>query len=155
MSNTTKKSAEALARLGIHIDTPGLIVEDEKPFIEQVSASDLSRLAADEAFMNERVKIRIGTTTNPNDPPYATLTVNDVHNRVQVPRGQPTWVKRLHVEVLAHMVETRYTQAQRNPMDPEGGNNLIPHNAHGYQFEVLEDKNPAGRAWLEHLLAAA
>jgi hypothetical protein len=81
------------------------------------------------------------------------VTVNDVHNRVVIPRGQTVTVKRLHVEVLARMRETRFTQPVRNMSDPESGNVLLPQHAQVYPFEILEDKNPRGRAWLERLFA--
>lgn len=150
---TRKYSQDELAKLGIQVEPPKIDVQDTDPELDTINSTDLSSLAANEAFMHEHVTIRLATTTDQNAPPYASITVNDVNNRVVIPRGQPFRVKRLHVEVLARMRETRYTQATRNPMDPESGNRLIAHHAMVYPFEVIEDKNPRGRAWLEALMA--
>ena len=152
MATSKQFSHDELAKLGIKAEIPEIIVPEE-PMLETVADSDLADLARNEAFMNERVRIRLATTTDPNAPPYAVVTVNDVNNRVTVPRGVPMWVKRLHVEVLARMKETRFTQPARNPMDPESGNYLIPQHAQAYPFEIIEDKNPLGRPWLERVLA--
>jgi hypothetical protein len=152
MATISKRTHEDLARLGISVEAP-VIQPPAEPVIETVAESDLSAMALDEAFMHQRVQIRLATTTDANAPPQAIVTVNDVNNRAVIPRGVPVWVKRLHVEVLARMRETRYTQPSRNMNDPEMGNQLIPHNAQVYPFEVLSDPSPAGRAWLERVLA--
>lgn len=149
-----KYSEEELAKLGIRFDATGArILDDGVPVVEPVSASEFAELARSEKFMNEVLAIRIATTTDANAPPYVSITINDVHNRVVVGRGIVTRVRRCHVEVLARMRETRYTQPVRNPADPESGNFLIPHHAMIYPFEVVEDPNPVGRAWLERVLA--
>lgn len=153
---TDKKAsaAETLRKNGIAVETPQIEVVDDNDFdIQKVAESDLASLASNESFLNETVKIRIATTTDPNAAPAADITVNSPANRVIIPRGVVCTVKRLHVEVLARMKETRYTQPARNMMDPEGGNALIGRTAMVYPFEVVEDKNPAGRAWLENILA--
>lgn len=152
MSESKKRSADELAKLGIRVEVPEVALPPE-PEVETVAESDLASLAADEKFMAEPIKIRLATTTDPNAPPFATVTVNNATNRAQIPRGVPVWVRRMHVEVLARMRETRFTQPTRNPMDPEPGNALVPHEAMVYPFEVLEDKNPLGRPWLERVLA--
>lgn len=153
MATTKKFDADKLAELGVSVEVPSIEVIDKQEMVDPIGMSDLARIAAEEAFMHERVRIRIATTTDVNAPPYAQITVNDVNNKVVLPRGTPVMVKRLHVEVLARMRETRFTQPQRNPMDPEGGNYLIPHHGQVYPFEVLEDHNPLGRPWLERLMA--
>lgn len=150
--DTRRRDLDALAKQGIQFNMPE-VDTGEAPEIETVAETDLGSLAADEAFMNERVRIRLATTTDPNAPPEAIVTVNSSAHRAVIPRGVPMWVKRMHVEVLARMRETRYTQPTRNPMDPESGNRLIPSDAMVYPFEVLEDPNPRGRAWLERVLA--
>lgn len=149
---TKKFSEDELAKLGIQVEAPQIDVIDQQSIDMINDDRDLASLARDEAFMAERIQIRLATTTDPNAPPYAIVTVNDVHNRVVIPRGQPVFIKRMHVEVLARMRETRYTQPTRNPMDPETGNYLLPHHAQVYPFEVLQDPNPRGRAWLERVM---
>jgi hypothetical protein len=149
-----KRTVEELARMGIEV-TPPNVAPQEAPQVETVAESDLGALAESELFMNQKLRIRLATTTDPNAPPQAIVTVNDSNNRAVIPRGKQVWVKRLHVEVLARMRETRYTQPTRNMMDPEAGNQLIPHEAMAYPFEVLEDPHPHGRVWLERVLAEA
>lgn len=155
MARTPAKNIDVdeLAKAGIFVDAPSIEVADSDVDLETISSDkDLSKIASDEAFLNELVKIRVATTTDPNAPPYATVTVNDVRNRVQIPRGAVVPVKRMHVEVLARMRETKYRQHQNN-MDPEAGNVLHPTHAMVYPFEIVEDKNPLGRAWYERILA--
>lgn len=152
MLKKNQADLDRLAAQGIEVELPQIDVIDKQDIEVITGDPDLSALARTEAFMNERIGIRVATTTDPNAPPYAIVTVNDVNNRVVIPRGQVVRVKRMHVEVLARMKETRYTQPTRNPMDPEGGNYLIPQHAQVYPFEVIEDKNPRGRAWVEALL---
>lgn len=146
-------SRDELERAGIFVETPTIEVPGSDRHIETVAESDLARISREEAFMNERVTIRVSTTTDPNAPPFCTVTVNSPQNRVQIPRGIPVTIKRMFVEVLARMTETRYSQLASNPHDPEPGNQLIPHHARPYPFEVLADANPLGREWLERVLA--
>lgn len=149
MSKTTDKLREA----GITVEAP--VYKDDNDFdIQKVSENaDLSRLASDEAFMNEFVTIRLATTTDPNAPPSCVITVNNAANCVVIPRGIPRVVKRLHVEVLARMKETRSYQPKRDMEFPESGNTVYGNTAMVYPFEVLKDDNPKGRAWLENILA--
>jgi hypothetical protein len=151
-SAAQRKLADELASHGVIHDVPQIVVSDDEPVIEPITESDLADVARDEAFMNERIKIRVHTTTDPNAPPFVTVTVNSPTNRVQIPRGRVVEIKRCFVEVLARMRETRYTQPTRNPMDPESGNEMIGHSAIVYPFEIVGDPNPRGRAWLERIL---
>jgi hypothetical protein len=116
---------------------------------ELVRDADLDKAVEDEAFFNERVTIIIHPSAAENDPDHVVLSVNGVNQPVF--RNVPTIVKRKYVEVLAHMVETKYHQPARESMNPEAGNQLIGRSALAYPFEVIEDKNPKGRAWLERL----
>ena len=149
MSKTVNvDGAKALAGAGVAIiDSPD--VKD----IQTVADGDLASIAADEAFLNEPVKIRIHPTINPNDPPVVVLTCNSAAERVVVGRGQPTVVKRKHLEILARVRETRYAQKQAFNADLESGNFLYASVGQVYPFEVIEDKNPKGRAWLENIMA--
>lgn len=153
MSKNTKLTADQLAAAGVYVETPQIEVKDDQPMVEPVGMDkDFSQMVADEAFLNEHVVIRLATTTDENAPQFARVCVNDVSNGVDIPRGVPFRVKRMHVEVLARMRETKYTQPQRNPMDPESGNLLIPRHAQVYPFEVLQDTD-RGRAWYARLMA--
>jgi hypothetical protein len=67
-------------------------------------------------------------------------------------RGVPTDVKRKYVEILARMKETRYSQHTNNPSAPDQIEMRARHGL-SYPFDLVEDKNPRGRAWLNHVLA--
>jgi hypothetical protein len=149
---TRKAAQDALAAQGIQFEAKAIEVIDPTPVIDPIGMTDLAKVAAEEAFMNEFVTVRLATTTDPSAPPLATLTVNDVNQRVQLHRGVPYRVRRFHVEVLARMRETRHSQPPRNLSDPESGNYLIAQHAQVFPFEVLKDDNPRGRPWLEHIL---
>lgn len=129
----------------------GVELSDGQEQIETVSSSvDYGKLASEEAFMNESVTIEIHTTTDENQPPQVVVNVNGV-NTVFF-RGVPTVTKRKFVEVLARMKETKYTERVTNPMDPSSIEH-IPRTVMVYPFSVLEDRNPKGRAWLNHVMA--
>ena len=132
----------------------GIDVQDDQNFeIDAVSKGGyFDDEVALEAFMAEPVKVLIQSTTDTNAPPYADLSVNGV--KAVVRRNQPTWIKRFHLEVLARMKETKWLQQV-----PDGyigaidQSSLRGHSAPVYPFQVLEDKNPRGGAWLEHIRA--
>lgn len=124
---------------------------DDSPSIDPVTGNvDLKKLLDDEAFMEEQVTVMLHPTTNENEPPYAHLNVNG-RNQI-VPRGTPVRVRRKYVEVLARMKETRYSQHTPNPSEPDK-TQLIPRHGLVFPFNVVEDQNPRGRAWLDHILA--
>jgi len=112
---------------------------------------DLRKAVKEEAFFNEPVTVLLHATTDDNAPPHIILSVN---GRTQpVARGVPTTIRRMFVEVLARCWETRYSQPQRDLSNAEAGNQLIGRSALSYPFDVIEDKNPLGRAWLNKLRA--
>lgn len=143
----TKKSAliEGLLEQDIR-------VEDDQKDIQIVTETDLGPIAADEKFMHEDVVVVIMPTTDPQQPPYATLNVNG--ELKVVPRNVPMRIKRKHLEVLARMKETRWLQSV-----PDGYTGQIDmstlrgHTGFAYPFTVAEDKNPRGAAWLANVMA--
>lgn len=135
-----------LAKAGVELD-------NDQTDIQTVAESDLARVAADESFMREPVRVRLAQSTNPNDPPYAVITCNDSAGRAVLPRGEVLTVQRRHLEILARLKEVRYHQRQASNGDLESGNRLYANVAHVYPFEVIEDKNPKGHAWLQNILA--
>lgn len=129
----------------------GVEVLDDEPVIETVSASaDFRKLAADEAFMNELVTVMVHATTDENQAPHVIVNVNGTNQPII--RGVATEVKRKYVEVLARMKETKYTQRTPNPSEPDKFE-MVPRTGLAYPFELIEDKNPKGRAWLNNVLA--
>lgn len=129
----------------------GLTFLDPTPSIDPVAqVTDLKKLADDEAFMNERVVIMIPKSSDQNQAPYVLLNVNGRNQHVQLDR--PVAVRRMFVEVLARMKETRYSQETPNPMQPDQIANVASH-TNVYPFSIVRDENPRGFAWLQHILA--
>lgn len=129
----------------------GMEVVDDQIDIEPVSQhADLSKLVADESFMNEQVVIEIAESTNENDQPYALVSCNG--SNVVIPRGQPATIRRKYLEVLARMKETKYTQRLRDPGQPDS---LVTEGrtALAFPFQVLHDTNRRGREWLRNILS--
>lgn len=129
----------------------GIEIPDDQVDIQTVAETrDFSKLASDEAFMNEVVTVLVHESTDPNQPPHIILNVNGTN--MPVIRGVPTLMKRKYLEVLARMKETRYTQRTPNPSEPD---RIVmePKTAQVYPFAVHEDKNPRGRAWLANVMA--
>ena len=129
----------------------GVEVIDDAPVIETVSESkDFRQLAADEAFMNEMVTVMVHSTTDENQAPHIVVNCNGMNQPII--RGYPTRVRRKYVEILARMKETKYSQHTPNPSAPD---QIEMRSRHGlaYPFDVVEDPNPRGRAWLMNVLA--
>ena len=131
----------------------GMEILDDAPVIETVAESrDFSKLASDEAFMNELVTVMVHSTTDENQPNHVVVNCNGMNQPLI--RGVPTTVKRKYVEILARMKETKYTQVTRNASAPDQIDMVARHGL-SYPFDLVEDKNPRGRAWLQNVLAEA
>lgn len=129
----------------------GIEISDDEPVVETVAEStDFSKLAASEAFMNEFVTVMIHSTTDENQAPHVIVNCNGMNQPII--RGVPTKVKRKYVEILARMKETKYSQVTRNPSAPDQIDMIARHGL-AYPFDLLEDDNPKGRAWLQNVLA--
>ena len=129
----------------------GIEITDDAPVVETVAESrDFSKLAADEAFMNELVTVMIHSTTDENQAPHVIVNCNGTNQPII--RGVPTKVKRKYVEILARMKETKYTQVTPNPAAPDVSELRARHGL-AYPFDLVDDGNPRGRAWLQNVLA--
>ena len=129
----------------------GIEILDDEPVVETVAESkDFSQMAADESFMNEHVTVLVHSTTDENQAPHIILNCNGVNQPVI--RGVPTQIRRKYLEILARMKETKYTQRTPNPAAPDQIEMIARHGL-AYPFEVVEDKNPRGRAWLSNVMA--
>lgn len=126
------------------------IVDDVTDIDPVATVKDFRELAAEESFMNELVTIMIHSTTDENQAPHVIVNCNGVNQPIM--RGIPMQVKRKYVEILAHMKETKYSQVTRNPSAPDQIE-LIARHGLSYPFDLVEDNNPRGRAWLNHVLA--
>lgn len=129
----------------------GIEIVDDAPVVETVAESaDFRQLAADEAFMNEMVTILVHSTTDENQPPHIIVNCNGMNQPIV--RGVPMQVRRKYVEILARMKETKYSQVTRNPAAPDQIDMIARHGL-AYPFDLVEDKNLRGRAWLNNVLA--
>jgi hypothetical protein len=131
--------------------TPGVEIIDDAPVVETVAEStDFRELAASEAFMNEFVTVLVHATTDENQAPHVIVNCNGTNQPIV--RGYPTKVRRKYVEILARMKETKYTQYTPNPAAPDVTEMRARHGL-AYPFDLVEDVNPKGRAWLQNVLA--
>ena len=129
----------------------GMEILDDTPDVQLVSeTADFRDLAASEAFMNEQVTIMVHSTTDENQPPQVIVNCNGMNQPIM--RGYPTSVRRKYVEILARMKETKYSQVTRNPSAPDQIDMVARHGL-SYPFDLIEDSNPRGRAWLQNVLA--
>ena len=123
------------------------IVDDAQ--IETIT-KDIKQLVLDEAFMNEMVTVMVHSSTDENQSPHVILNCNGTNQPLM--RGVPSTIRRKYVEILAHMKETKYSQVTRNPAAPDQIDMIARHGL-AYPFELMEDANPRGRAWLNNVLA--
>jgi len=129
----------------------GIEILDDTPTIDPVSqVLDLRELASSELFMNEMVTVLVNATTDENQSPHVILNCNGTNQPIM--RGVPTTVRRKYVEILARMKETKYSQVTRNPAAPDQIDMIARHGL-AYPFELMEDANPRGRAWLSNVMA--
>ena len=129
----------------------GIEISDDAPTIDLVSElKDFAALASSEVFMNEHVTIMVHSTTDENQPPQVIVNCNGMNQPII--RGYPTTIKRKYVQILARMKETKYSQVTRNPAAPDQIDMVARHGL-SYPFDLVEDKNPRGRAWLTNVMA--
>ena len=129
----------------------GMEILDDAPVIDTVAESrDFSKLASDEAFMNELVTVMVHSTTDEHQPNHVVVNCNGMNQPIM--RGIPTTVKRKYVEILARMKETKYSQVTRNPAAPDQIDMIARHGL-SYPFDLVEDNNSRGRAWLQNVFA--
>lgn len=129
--------------------------------VDRISEDDLETLA----FLEEPVKIHIFQS---NDPQHAPMCTDFISNRgipaevlfkngwVQIgylPRGQTIYVKRKTLAQLAsNRIDAIQTRVERQSEASDPINHTMPITTRTFQFQVIEDKNPKGAAWLERLL---
>jgi len=130
----------------IDVRTPG------PDLIDPVTEGDLHQLASEESFMNEQVTIYVHPVSDENAPPYVILNCNGTNQPIA--RGVNQSIKRKFVEILARMKETKYTQVQDNPNEPDQ-RHLKGRTGMCYPFDLIQDENPKGRAWLNKVMAEA
>jgi hypothetical protein len=142
------RKSEAEQRLA----SAGVTIVEDQPDIQTVAESDLGRVAAEEAFMNQMLDLIIFPTTDPQAPPYAQIGVNGT--MAYIPRGVPVPVRRKHVEVMARLKTTSVTQDMKPNAEGEiTMASLRGHTGLVYPFNVIRDPDPRGGTWLAQILA--
>jgi hypothetical protein len=118
---------------------------------EAVAAAGQEGYYAMLAFMEERVGVVVGETTDANAEPMPAVYVNGVAQ--YCPRGVEVSCRRKFVEglVRAKPVSVRTSVEERNSENP--ANRIVRTALLKYPFQVTRDDNPRGAAWLRALLA--
>jgi hypothetical protein len=124
-------------------------IHDQR-MVEGVEGEDFKDAVALEAFMNELILIHVYTDGTSGALEVVTPTVNGVNQPII--RGRDQLVKRKYIEVLARSKIITYRQEVADQSRPENIQ-MTPLANMTTPFVVREDKNPRGRAWLEHILA--
>jgi hypothetical protein len=146
-----EKVGQAIA-MNIPVDGPARIeAESEIEVVDRpVTNNKLDLLK----FMEEQVTVVVHRTADKMATPVPEVWVNGVVQRFV--RGQKQVVKRKFVEALARARDLQYEQevgVDRNT--GEAMNRMVPVVGLKYPFDVLEDSNPKGRAWVQSLLQEA
>lgn len=105
-------------------------------------------------FMEEPVTVVVHKTADKVADPVVEVWNGGV--RQMFIRGHKQVVKRKFVEVLARARDLKYEQEVH--VDKSTGdavNRMIPVEGLKYPFDIVEDKNPEGRAWIQSLLQEA
>jgi hypothetical protein len=103
------------------------------------------------AFMNEKVTIRVATTTDKNAEQVFEINVNGKNFFFR--RGETVTVPRYVVDHIARMKVTAY--ADKEVFNSEGIKQIlhVPQTALKYDFAMVHDANPMGDHWLKATLA--
>lgn len=105
-------------------------------------------------FMEEPVLLLIPTGSNPEaEEQYVDIGNNGVRQYVE--RGVPQWVKRKFVEVLARAKREKVSTPEFTDASGARATKIVRTPALIHGFQVMEDKNPNGHAWLRRILAEA
>lgn len=100
------------------------------------------------AFMEEEVTVLVHASDEPTAPRFVEVW-NDGRKEV-FQRGEAKTVKRKFVEVLRHMVVTKYRQEKVKDAQGIEGYRYVPYSAPAYPF-VVENDTPEGQAWLKRM----
>lgn len=103
------------------------------------------------AFMNDDIRVRIGTTTDKNAEQCFEIIVNGKLEFFR--RGETKTVKRYIVDRMLRLKETVYSQQE--VVNKDGIKDIvnIPHTALKYDFSVEHDPSPHAQAWLRAVMA--
>jgi len=156
MSITPSKPLEAGAqkigqKIALDIPTTGPARIEPESDIEVVDRPVRNEKLEMLKFMEEPVKVVIHKSGDKQAAAIIEVWNGGVHQAFI--RGRPQVVKRKFVEILARTRELGYTdEVYVDRSTGEAVNRLVPSEGLKYPFDVLEDSNPNGRAWLQNLL---
>lgn len=109
--------------------------------------------AAELAFLEEMVMIRIHESGDPTAEPLVQLGVNG--RQIFVKRGEDVFVRRKYVEQLLRAKPEHIQTNIRRDGDGNVRNMISKTRALKYPFSIIRDDNPMGRAWERKIRAEA
>ena len=130
--------------------TIGEIGRGDVDLIEPVVSMDY---AAMEAFMHEPVTVVVMSSGDDTETDLVQMSVNGVSQFFR--RDTTQTVKRMYVERLARCKKTDFNQKLDDRQGEAEFNTMNRRHSLRFPFQVLEDKNPKGSAWLKVILAEA
>jgi|3_EtaG_2_1085321.scaffolds.fasta_scaffold00929_4 hypothetical protein len=151
MTKTTEAEVPnqtTLMTIGGTEDTPELITEN-LPDIDSQAFADKAKL---EEFNHEPVVIRVHDTAEKQADRAFIVSVNG--QKETFIRGQLKTVARYFVEALTRAKPVHYENQPFTDGDGARSVRYVAHRGLRYPFEVVEDRNPRGKAWLAECLAA-
>lgn len=130
---------------------PAEIVSDSG--IEQVPQLAFETLVELEEFMNQPLKVFVYEPLDTGHEHVVQLSVNGKNQFVV--RGRPQMVKRKYVEVLARSRRQTVSANGYKDANGEARNTVSIINGLQYPFQVMEDPDRRGSAWLGNILNEA
>jgi hypothetical protein len=128
----------------------GEIGRGDVDLIDPVVSMDYAKM---EAFMHEPVTVVVMGSGDDNDTDLVHMSVNGVSQFFR--RDTAQTVKRMYVERLARCKKTDFSQKLDDRLGEAEFNTMGRRHSLRFPFQVLEDKNPKGAAWLKGILAQA
>lgn len=110
---------------------------------------EFEKVAEYEAFMNERVGIRIAEANGEREMPVVPVGVNG--HQTWLPRDVPIVVRRAHLERLVRATTTTFSVVKLNDPEADEGQRTRNKNLPVYHIEILKDANTKGGAWLNRM----
>jgi hypothetical protein len=136
--------------------------DEQRRTIIKADPASLSKEYLEElAFNEEPVTIRLDPSTDQNAAKMVFVSVNGkgcevfMNNRwiewKWIPIGQVLIIKRKYLEVLIGAKQDKITTDYGSPGDENPINRVNRFTSSYQSFQVIEDKNPRGMAWLTEL----
>lgn len=120
-----------------------------QPAVAAVSEREFQNEAEYAAFMEEEIVLLMHPTSDLNAEPFVPVGCNG--EQIWLPRGVPISIPRKFVESLTGLQVTYRTERVQDP-NAEEGYVQRTRMSMPYPFQVVTDRNPKGKAWLERVL---